>query len=483
MNRKDNYVDLIKKRLLNLGKRLTVDAERIIAENKDKINPSDLIKNLLEIEDIFVSKKTIEKILERREPVVKREFKYNINILLNVGEEVQQGVGLKEIKSYFTDRYNTLGNEIAKDYRINSVIDISKISFNEGENYIIGLVYNKSITKQSVYLEIEDNTGKRRFYIDRRDEYLNKIVRILPLDVVVGARILCRRDKPPLILEIYLPKVIPPKDRPKKDIYVILTSDLHIGSNKFQYELFDNFIELLHGNVDNYKLQNIVYNTYYMIVAGDIIEGIGVFPRQEKELIITDPKKQYKEAYKLLSKVPKEIKIIIIPGNHDTTRKALPRPPILKDYAPYFYTDNRFIMLGEPVNISLHGVKIYSFHGDFINDILSTTPGLTLDNTIDAMDIMLLSRHIAPTYGLQTKIAPQLKDNLIIPREVNIIHAGHVHKFCSRYRYDNQILLINSGTWQEQTEYQREMGVTPTPGLIPFINLRNLKVNLVDLSK
>ena len=38
------------------------------------------------------------------------------------------------------------------------------------------------------------------------------------------------------------------------------------------------------------------------------------------------------------------------------------------------------------------------------------------------------------------------------------------------------ILLINSGTFQEQTEYMRMSGITPTPGVVPVVELDTLGV-------
>ena len=39
-------------------------------------------------------------------------------------------------------------------------------------------------------------------------------------------------------------------------------------------------------------------------------------------------------------------------------------------------------------------------------------------------------------------------------------------------------LIINSGTWQAQTGYQANLGINPTPGLVPIVNLATLQVTL-----
>ena len=69
-----------------------------------------------------------------------------------------------------------------------------------------------------------------------------------------------------------------------------------------------------------------------MLIAGDLIDGVGIYPNQENELTILDFKKQYEYAAKLINRIPKYIEIILLPGNHDSPRKALPQPAIKLEF-------------------------------------------------------------------------------------------------------------------------------------------------------
>jgi DNA polymerase II small subunit len=40
--------------------------------------------------------------------------------------------------------------------------------------------------------------------------------------------------------------------------------------------------------------------------------------------------------------------------------------------------------------------------------------------------------------------------------------------------------MINSGTWQAQTGYQKNLGIMPRPGLVPIVNLATLEVHLKE---
>lgn len=474
------------------GKRLTLDAEEYLAKILSKHSNIDDSKILSQIltkykDSLFITREILEDIvkqilsaIESTEEKTEEMIKHDIKIIRDPGKNLVKPSGIEDVVEYLLSRCEILGREIARDYGLRDWIEISRIPVVEGEQFILGVVTNKKISHETSYLEVEDLTGRRKFIVPKNDEYLKKMVNIIPLDTIIALKINARKNRAPIITEFYLPKVTPHQIKNNSNIYAILTSDLHIGSREFMYDEFERFIEILKGQVDDDKIKSIVKRVFYTIIAGDIVDGVGIYPSQKKDLLIEDIYDQYEEAYRLLKKLPDRIKVIISPGNHDATTKAIPRPPIFKEYAEKIYRDNKFIMVGDPVNIRLHDVNLFVFHGDFINDVFATTPGLTHSDVADAMDILLSVRHIAPTYGLQTRIMPQKRDPLIIPKDINILHGGHTHVFSYKYRNDN-LLIINSGTWQKQTEYQKEMGMQPTPGIIPIINLSTLKLHILDL--
>jgi len=87
---------------------------------------------------------------------------------------------------------------------------------------------------------------------------------------------------------------------------------------------------------------------------------------------------------------------------------------------------------------------------------------------------------LAPTYGQRTSIAPEKRDFLVVERVPDVFHAGHVH--VNKYNTYRGTLIINSGTWQGQTEFQRRIGLVPTPGIAPIVNLQTLEVSPIDFS-
>jgi DNA polymerase II small subunit len=63
---------------------------------------------------------------------------------------------------------------------------------------------------------------------------------------------------------------------------------------------------------------------------------------------------------------------------------------------------------------------------------------------------------------------------MIVDPVPDIFHSGHVHTFGElSYR---GTLLVNSGTWQSQTSFQSNMGLEPTPSIVPIVDLSTLQV-------
>jgi DNA polymerase II small subunit len=96
------------------------------------------------------------------------------------------------------------------------------------------------------------------------------------------------------------------------------------------------------------------------------------------------------------------------------------------------------------------------------------------------MEYMLKIRHLAPVYGGKTPIAPQIEDSLVIQEVPQILLVGHIHVF-GRGNYRGTI-LIGSGAWQKQTDYQVKLGIVPTPGIVAAVNLKTLEVTPIDLN-
>jgi len=210
----------------------------------------------------------------------------------------------------------------------------------------------------------------------------------------------------------------------------------------------------------------------YIFVAGDIVEGIGVYPDQREELEVTDIKDQYAIASEMFDQLPDDITIIASVGNHDTVRLAEPQPKLPEKFSKFF-SENVFLT-GNPVTVNLHGRDIIMYHGMSIYDIAESIPGLSAENPIPVMKKLLKKRHLSPIYGQSVRLSPESKDLLVIDEVPDLLHSGHVHK----YGQDNYqgVRIVNTATWQDQTDFQKSKGISPDCGFWSVVNLSTMNV-------
>jgi DNA polymerase II small subunit len=304
-----------------------------------------------------------------------------------------------------------------------------------------------------------------------------KKARFLLLDQVVCLAVAKTRSNMLIAEDIILPDIAQrPQHKAEVPVYAVLTSDMHVGSTKFTREAFDRFILWLNGKYGNEKMREIAGHVKYVLIAGDIVDGVGVYPNQAKELAVKDVHKQYRLASKYLEQIPDYVEVVVTPGNHDAPRKALPQPAIANSFLETLQESRKMRSIGNPCTLSLHGVEILMFHGRSLDDVISTLPDMSLYHPEKAMRLLLQSRHLAPVYGGKTPLSPEDRDHLVINRVPDIFHAGHVHAL--EHTVYRGVLIVNSGCWQEQTDYMRRNGFTPTFAKVPVVNLQTTEVTV-----
>ncbi|MCS7103628.1 MAG: metallophosphoesterase, partial [Candidatus Korarchaeum sp.] len=327
---------------------------------------------------------------------------------------------------------------------------------------------------KSIRITLEDETGSISVLFKRESRYW-EIADKLPVDSVIAVRGTYVNGK--IFAEsLVLPDVNGEELETRfQEGKVALVSDVHIGSKYFNERAFDRFIKWL-GSDDARGVR-------YLIICGDLVDGIGVYPNQEEELRITDVYKQFEYASVILSRVPKHIKLIYIPGNHEPVRQAEPQPEIPRDYLEVLMNANpSMIHLPNPSMVSIGGVRIMLYHGRSLNAIMKHIPGLqpvTPSTVVEAMSWMFRLRSLAPVYG-EHPISPEGRDWLVIAEVPNVLHTGHIHVYgVGEYK---GVKLINSGTFENETPYIKSLGIEVTVGKVPILDLKNLSVEIKDFS-
>ncbi|MCL5100358.1 MAG: DNA-directed DNA polymerase II small subunit [Candidatus Marsarchaeota archaeon] len=400
-------------------------------------------------------------------------------------EAERTSASVEAFADYFNDRFRNLRGKIDATRGLSILHSIDKMKeYADGrELSISGMVYEKFVTKKgNIMLTLEDDTGSAKVIFVKVEgnssagRLFESAKKIAP-DSVIAVR--GKLSSPFLIANQILWPDIPIRNKKVIDekISIAFTSDVHIGSKLFLEKQFGRFIEWLNGNIDVKK--KLAGSIKYLVISGDLVDGIGVYPEQDKELSIPDIYKQYSMLFNLLSKIPDYIHTFILTGNHDAVQRAEPQPRLTDDLIGDFSQDN-IHLVSNPGSLMLHGLKVLAYHGTSLDSVIRNVPGCSTDKPETAMVEMLKMRHLSPVYG-DNPIVPNKKDFMAIDEIPDILHMGHMHK--NGYTEYHGTQIINSGTWQSRTSYQAKLGHFPTPAVLPVYECSKGTLDQIDFNQ
>ena len=381
---------------------------------------------------------------------------------------------LESYVSLFNDRFKTLSRLVRRNPSMRDAGFLSNLHPDE-ENKVVGMIADiQTFPNGRIRVVLEDSDGRLNVMLKEEKESLN-----LLNDEVIGVSGKLNRQGNTLFVN--LPIVRPhfgryrEFSRAEEPYIAIFISDIHLGSGTFKEKEWDKFISWLNGEVDYHK--EWIPNPGYLVIAGDAVDGIDSYPGQEADLSITDVWEQYSELSKSVSKIPNQIQSVIMPGNHDAVRLMEPQLP-LPDRVIKNFGDN-LTFTANPVLLDLAGVKVLCYHGKSLDDLVSLRE-MSYEDPINMMKELLNRRHLAPIYGAKTPLAPEKQDHLLIREVPDIFVTGHVHSF--GIERHNGVLMINPGTWQAQTDYQKMMGFQPDPCRAVAVNLQTFETQVLDFN-
>lgn len=439
-------------------------------ENDQYVITTQTIRNYQDQEKRRIHESIIEN-PKTREIRANQETPYEI--LMDVTNKSYTDGDINDLNKYFNDRYTKLRKIIQENPEYREITDLKNTKTNIDNLNLVGIVNSINNTKNGhKILEIEDPTGTGTVLILKENEDLIESATTIVKDEIIGVNgssngTLIRADE--IVHPSIQRRIV---DKPM-DFSVVFISDVHIGSKMFDEKAFNRFIKWINGNYGDEKQQDLANDVKYLVIGGDLVDGIGVYPNQEKELKIKDIYQQYEEAARLLGDVT-DIPIILSPGNHDATRLAEPQPAITEKYAKDLCNQKNIEMVSNPTIVNLDNIKVQVYHGRSFDDIVMALNGYTHADTDKIMKLLLEKRHLAPIYGERTPLASEFEDHMVIEDVPDILHTGHVH-INSHTKYKG-VHMINSGTFQKQTEFQKIYNIVPTCGQIPVISHGTLQL-------
>ena len=489
----------ISKNITELGdKPLILDQEikKIVESGKgDNLNWEELEKSKVQLERgdgvVYEKFKSHVSDLNKKETTINGESEAvsSVKPLSNFNENS----GKKTIEN-FIDHYNNRHKKMEDILRnrpeLGQVQSINRLTSRAGQREvtIIGMVSEIQLTKNgNLILNLEDPTGQIKGIIIKSKSELFRFAKELVLDEVIGVIGSLVGDV------MFVNKFVWPDipvggeiKRAEEESQIAFISDLHVGSDHFLPDDFDRFIKWTQRKLGNEAQRNISKNLKYIVISGDLVDGCGIYPGQENELAIPDLKEQYEECSRLLKQIPKEINLIICPGNHDAVRLGEPQPIFSGEYTKHlmdipnatFVSNPSLVNLGSRGDFS--GFDILVYHGASFDHYVREVESLRNQGGYDRADLimqfLLKRRHLAPTHS-SASFVPGEKDYLVIEKAPDFFISGHIHKsVVANYR---ETTLVCGSCWQSKTKFQEKVGHNPEPSRVPVANTKTREVKIL----
>ena len=448
-----------------------------------------------QIDDVLIINTNLNNLIsktktQKTEDAKEEQQEHKVKVVYSYNEDPKKREP-QDFVDYFNNRYKAIEKILKQRQELKNTVSINKIiNKKEKENTsIIGIVSNKQVTKNgNLLLMLEDPTGQRSVLVNKNKPSLFNDAKDIVLDEVIGV-VGVNVDTITFANNIIWPDTPTNKELKKaeKEKYALFLSDLHVGSSKFLPDDFDKFLRWINGDIGNEQQRHIAKNVEYIFIAGDLVDGCGIYQEQDKELVINDVYQQYKECAELLKQIPQHIPLIICPGNHDALRISEPQPPLSKDFAKPVYELNNTIMVSNPslVNIdsssSFMGFDVLIYHGYSFDYFVAEVNSLRSQGGYDRADLimkfLLKRRHLAPSHLSTLYIPDTKKDPLIIEKVPDFFLSGHIHKSITA-NYRNTTLICGS-CWQSKTIFQEKVGHNPEPSRVPIVNLQTRDIKIL----
>lgn len=398
---------------------------------------------------------------------------------------------VKDFTSFFSSRHRFLENILRSRQELLATIPINR-TFGKTEKEsisIIGIIEEIGETKNGhLVLTIEDPTGRIKAIISKNKKELHTKAKDLVLDEVVGI-IGILGDKIIFAEEVIWPDI--PSSNPlkkgEKEEYAVFLSDIHVGSKLFLKEEFNKFLQWISSKLGSPAQRDIASKVKYIIIAGDVVDGIGIYHSQEEELEIKEIVAQYEEFCRLIKQIPADKQIIICPGNHDAVHLAEPQSSFDENFSPALFTMPNVTLVTNPALVNIGKTKTFSgfdvllYHGYSFDYYVAHVESIRNNGGYHRADLimkfLLKRRHLSPSFRSTPYYPSHKEDPLMIKKIPDFFVSGHIHY--SKVDNYRGITIICGSCWQGTTAFQEKLGHQPEPARVPVVNLKTREIKIL----
>ena len=339
-------------------------------------------------------------------------------------------ISVSDFNKLFVSRFRFLESILRNRQELSGATSIGRLlnKSEAGNVSLIGMVAEKRETKTGHFiLTVEDLTGVIKVIFSKNNEEMASLIKDVVLDEVIG--ISGKFNEKAIFGEKIIFPEVPHSNELKVsevDENVIFLSDLHVGSKLFLEKEFRKFLRWIRSESGSEEQKKMAQKVKYIFIAGDLVDGIGIYPTQRSELQITDIKNQYKFFCDLIKEIPASKQIIICPGNHDMVHLAEPQPVFYKEYAPWLFDFPNITLVSNPaiVNIgktsTFSGFDVLMYHGYSFDYYVAHVDSIRNQGGYHRADLimkfLLRKRHLAPSFGSAPYFPANDDDPLLIKK-------------------------------------------------------------------
>jgi DNA polymerase II small subunit len=413
-----------------------------------------------------------------------------INIIIS-HNNIPKKYTVKDFSKLFVSRYKFLEKILQNRQELKHPVAIGRLVGKKERETVsmIGIIQSIAETKAgNLIVTIEDLTGSMKILISKNKKELYLQGKDLILDEIIGVVGIHNEDI--VFAENLVWPDVPNNSEIKKsevDEYVLFLSDIHVGSKSFLKDEFNKFLKWINCESGNDAQRQIAKKVKYIFIAGDLVDGVGIYPSQEEELEIKDITLQYKEFSRLIKKIPSTIPIIICPGNHDAVHLAEPQPAFNQKFSYDLFDIPNVTLVTNPslINIgkteSFEGFNVLMYHGYSFDYYVANVESIRTSGGYHRSDLimkfLLKRRHLAPSFKSTPYYPAHLEDPLLIKNIPDIFITGHIHYSCvANYK---GITMISGSCWQGKTLFQEKLGHEPEPARVPLVNLKTREIKIL----
>lgn len=207
---------------------------------------------------------------------------------VSVGETDQTGK-MEDIINLFQNRLEVIEKILREELGFHKFSDIKDIlqnrtRFTRNQVAVIGIVADIRRSRSGGRIvELEDRTGTMTVFVRKDDPAAGTLVNDDVIGVVgnfsdKGDMFFANRVQYPEVLSTHMNRGGLEYD----PISAAFISDLHIGSNQFLESEWDKMMKWFNSDDET------ALNIKYLILSGDVVDGVGVYPGHEKNLSMLD---------------------------------------------------------------------------------------------------------------------------------------------------------------------------------------------------